>query len=240
MSEYYSRMCNYIEQHDMLSGTNSLLAAVSGGADSMCMLDLLIRYCSEHDIRLGVVHVNHGFREEAGAEAEYVAGFCEERGIPFYLKVIEPGSIRQTEEAARIRRYELISEAASDNGYEKVALAHNERDRAETMLFNMFRGTGISGLTGIRPVREMFIRPIMCLDRGDIEACLQEEGISYCTDRTNLEDDYARNRIRHHVLTAAESVNDRSVRHMNELAEDVGEIFDLVRDLASEACERAV
>lgn len=240
MSEYYFRMCNYIMQHDMLNEGDTLLAAVSGGADSMCMLDLLIRYCAEHDIRLGVVHVNHGFREEAQSEAEYVSGFCDARDIPFYLKAIEPGSISKTEEAARIRRYELISEVAADYGYEKVALAHNERDRAETMLFNMFRGTGISGLTGIRPVREMYIRPIMCLDRGDIEAHLQTEGIAYCTDRTNLEDDYARNRIRHHIITGSESINERSVHHMNELAEDIGDICDLIRDLASDACEQAV
>lgn len=219
---------------------SALLAAVSGGADSMCMLDLLIRYSREHDIRLGVVHVDHGFRDESASEAAYVSDFCAKRGIPFHLQTIEPGSIKPAEEAARIRRYELIAETASVHGYDRVALAHNRQDRAETMLFNMFRGTGIYGLTGIRPVRDIYIRPVMCLDRDEIEEYLRTRGIEYCTDRTNLEDDYARNRIRHHIITESRSVNDRSVVHMNELAEDADEICDLIGRLTMEAYDRCV
>lgn len=240
MSDIYPRVCNYIEMHGMTAPGSAILAAVSGGADSMCMLDLLIRYCKEHGIRLGVVHVDHGFREESASEAEYVSDFCTQKGIPFYLCRIERGSIRPAEEDARIRRYELIAETASAHGYDRVALAHNRQDRAETMLFNLFRGTGISGLTGIRPVRDMYIRPVMCLDRDEIEEHLRDEGIEYCTDRTNLEDDYARNRIRHHIITESESINDRSVIHMNELAGDVDEICDLICRLAKEAYDRCV
>ena len=169
MSDIYPRVCNYIELHDMIEPGSALLAAVSGGADSICMLSLLIRYCEEHGIRLGVVHVDHGFRDESASEAAYVSDFCRNRGIPFHLHTIERGTIKPTEEAARVRRYELIAETASVHGYDRVALAHNRQDRAETMLFNMFRGTGINGLTGIRPVRDIYIRPVMCLDRDEIE-----------------------------------------------------------------------
>lgn len=240
MSDIYSRVKEYIQEHAMIADGDSLLAAVSGGADSMCMLDLLIGYAAEHSLKLGVVHVDHGFRTESADEAGYVETFCRERNIPFYLRKIEPGSISHAEEAARDRRYELISEVADANGYTKVALAHNARDRAETMLFNMFRGSGISGMTGIRPVRDMYIRPILCLDRNEIEEHLRTRGIAYCTDSTNLGDDYARNRIRHHVISEAEIINAGSVRHMNELAEDAEEICDLIQDLVSEACEKIV
>ncbi len=240
MSDIYSRVNEYIQEHAMITDGESLLAAVSGGADSMCMLDLFIRYAAEHNLRLGVVHVDHGFRAESASEAEYVESFCRERNIPFYLRRIEPGSISHAEEAARDKRYKLINEVADENGYAKVALAHNARDRAETVLFNMFRGSGISGMTGIRPVREMYIRPILCLDRDEIEDYLSEKGIAYCTDVTNLGDDYARNRIRHHVISEAEAVNAGSVCHMNDLADDAEEICLFLRELASEACEKLV
>ncbi|MBO4900625.1 MAG: tRNA lysidine(34) synthetase TilS [Lachnospiraceae bacterium] len=233
-------MSNYIMKHEMLSEGDRVLAAVSGGADSMCMLDLLIRFCGEHGMKLGVVHVDHGFRSESASEAAYVESFCRERDIPFFLEKIEPGSIPKSEEAARIRRYELISEVSSKNGYTCTALAHNMRDRAETILFNIFRGTGLTGLTGIRPVRDEFIRPIMCLDRSEIEAYLETAGISFCTDQTNLEDDYSRNRIRHHILPEAEMINDGSLRHMNDMAEDVSGVCDLISQLASEAYQDVV
>lgn len=235
MSDIYSRMEQYINEHSMIADGVSLLAAVSGGADSMCMLDLLIRYAAEHSIRLGVVHVNHGFREESVSEAEYVESFCRDRGIAFFLESIEPGSISHAEEAARDRRYALITETARINGYDRIALAHNARDRAETVLFNMIRGTGIGGMMGIKPVRDIYIRPILCLNRDEIEAYLQTQGIAYCTDITNLGDDYARNRIRHHIITEAESINAGSVRHINELAEDAGEICELIAELAQKA-----
>ncbi len=235
MSDIYSRVSNYITEHKMLEEDDRILAAVSGGADSMCMLDLLIRFCAGHGHKLGVVHVDHGFRTESASEAAYVEHFCRERDIPFYLEKIIPGSIPNSEESARIRRYELISETAVKNGYTRIALAHNMRDRAETILFNMFRGTGISGMCGIRPVRDEFIRPIMCLDRREIETYLETAGIKFCTDQTNLTDDYSRNRIRHHILPEAESINDGSIRHMNETAEDVSAVCDLISGLASEA-----
>ena len=235
MSDIYSRVSNYILKHEMLTDEDQILAAVSGGADSMCMLDLLFRFCNEHGCGLGVICVDHGFRPEAAAEVAYVGNFCRDRDIPFYPEKIAPGTIPRSEEAARIRRYELVSEVAATNGYTRIALAHNMRDRAETVLFNMFRGTGISGLTGIRPVRDEFIRPIMCLDRSEIEAYLEEAGIEFCTDSTNLEDDYSRNRIRHHILPEAESINEGSIRHMNDVAEDVSGVCDLISQLVSDA-----
>ncbi len=240
MSDTYSTLCDHISDNRLIGPGMSILAAVSGGADSMCMLALLIRYARENEHRLGVIHVDHGFRPEAAEEAAYVKEFCEARDIPFFLKKIEPGTCDKTEEAARIRRYELISETADKERYDLVALAHNANDRAETMLFNLFRGTGIKGLTSIRPVRDRYIRPILCLKRDEIERYLKDEGIRYYTDSTNLEDDYSRNRIRHHVIPEACTVNSRAIEHMNGLARDAEEICDLTASLAKKAYDESV
>jgi len=221
-------MKNYIEKNALLTKEDACLAAVSGGADSMCMLALLDEYCKQAGIRLGVVSVNHGFRPEAKEEAAYVEEFCKSRGIPFFLKEIKPGECEPTEEAARIFRYRLIREAAQEGGYTRIALAHNACDKAETMLFNLFRGTGITGLVGIRAKRDEFIRPILFMKRDEIEAYLEKKSIWYYTDSTNLEDEYSRNRIRHHILPQALGINTESVSHMNEAADYLAEIAEYV------------
>ena len=240
MSDIYSRVTNYISKHAMIHDTDSVLAAVSGGADSMCMLCLLIRYCSERELKLGVVHVDHGFRPESPDEARFVENFCDGRSIPFYLKKIEPGSCARSEEAARERRNDLITEAASEGGYTVIALAHNLSDRAETVMFNIVRGAGVSGLAGIRPVRDMFIRPVMCLDRSEIETFLNEAGVGFCTDSTKLENDYSRNRIRHLILPEALKINEGSIRHMDDLAEDVSDVCDLIEDISASEYRKLV
>ena len=238
--DIYSQVENFIKEHEMINPGESVLAAVSGGADSMCMLSLLIRFCKEHGMRLGVVHVDHGFRPEAKEEARYVGEFCEENGISFFLRTIEPGECEKSEEAARIRRYELIESTAADNSFDRISLAHNAGDRAETMLFNLFRGTGIRGLGSIRPKRDRFIRPVMCLERAEIEAYLNEKGIRYYTDHTNNEDDYSRNRIRHHIIPVAEGINAEAVNHMNRTADALDEISEYIEAQAREAYESMV
>ncbi len=239
MTDAYEILCKHIGKHSLIGPGEAVLAAVSGGADSMCMLLLLERYATEHGIRLGVVTVDHGFRPEARDEAAYVRDFCAVRSIPFYLKEIKPGEIAPTEEAARIRRYELIRETAAEGGYARVALAHNANDRAETMLFNLFRGSGIRGLGSISPKRDIYVRPILPLERTQVEAFLRENGVAWHTDATNLEDAYSRNRIRHHVIPEARGINDGVLRHMYETADVLGEIADHLQKEAARALETA-
>ncbi len=120
MSSEMIRMKNFIEENNLLSKEDSCLAAVSGGADSMCMLALLAEYCGKTGNRLGVVSVNHGFRPEAAEEAAYVERYCHDRDIPFFLKEIRPGECEASEEAARNYRYKLIKEAALEGGFTKI------------------------------------------------------------------------------------------------------------------------
>lgn len=236
--DIYERVSRYISEYGLINEGESVLAAVSGGADSMCMLSLLMRYTAENDCRLGVVTVDHGFRAEARAEAEYVESFCREADIPFFLKTMAPGECKPAEEAARIRRYELIESVADECGYDRIALAHNANDKAETMLFNLFRGSGISGLASIRPQRDRFIRPVMCLTRAEIEDYLSRNEINFHTDATNNEDIYSRNRIRHNILPEAVNINANAISHMNRTADLLGGIRDYILDEANKAYER--
>ena len=197
-----------------------VVLGVSGGADSICLLFVLMKLRKLLGIELCVVHVNHGVREDAGEDAAYVEGLCAQYDIPFMLKEIRLAELAKElgatqEEAGRIARYQAFAEACKKYGCNKVAVAHNSNDRAETMLFNLFRGTGLKGMAGILPVRDNVVRPLLCLERREIEEYLDAGGILYKQDSTNDTDDYTRNRIRHHILPfAEEEISKGSVEHM--------------------------
>ncbi len=231
----YLKVKKYITQHQMIGQGDFVAAGVSGGADSVCLLYLLKRLQEDIPYRLSVVHVNHKVREDADQDAAYVEKLCEEMGIPCYLREVDMyGYAREhklsPEEAGRILRYQIFQEVTdeqSGTGCGKIAVAHNANDRAETMLFHMFRGSGLEGMSSIRPVRDQVIRPVLCLTREEIENFLKEQNIACCQDSTNEEDTYARNRIRHHILPYAESaICMRAIPHMNDLADIVMETED--------------
>ena len=215
----------YIREHHMLQAGDRVVAGVSGGADSVCLLFLLLEWQKEVPTDIAVVHVDHGIRAEAGEDARYVEQLCEERGILFFLTRAEVRNRARMEkiseeEAGRRTRYEAFEKAAKEWGATKIAVAHNSNDRSETQLFHLFRGSGIRGLASILPVRDRIIRPLLCLERWEIEKFLQQRGIVYCKDATNEEDDYTRNRIRHHILPyAEENIVKGCVAHMNQTAE---------------------
>ena len=215
----------YIEAHGMIVSGDRIVAGVSGGADSLCLLFLLLRYAEGIPLKLGVVHVDHGVRPDSAEDARYVEELCRRRGLPFFLRQADvPGLARaekcSQEDAGRRIRYEAFRQAAQAMGGAKVAVAHNSNDNAETMLFHLFRGSGLKGLCGIAPVRDGIIRPILCLERREAEAYLEEKGIAWRRDSTNEGDDYSRNRIRHHILPYAErELFCGAAEHMRRTAE---------------------
>ena len=246
----------------MLSAGDCVVAGVSGGADSVCLLFLLYAFRAKLSLSLKVVHVNHGIRPDAQRDADYVKELCDKLSIPFIQvnanvrEIAENRGISE-EEAGREVRYRAFSECAAafsrekfesvdsvqelnmhhDHAMEgnlatgsiKIALAHHMDDRAETLLFHLFRGSGLKGAGSIAPVRQteegcQIIRPLLCLMRGEIEDYLSEKGVAFCQDSTNAGDEYARNRIRHHILPyAQEEICQGTVRHLNEFAELAGE-----------------
>ena len=230
----------------MLKAHDRVVAGISGGADSVCLLFVLLEWAKQVPLSLAVVHVNHGIRPEAGEDARYVAELCKSQGIPFYpVNVDVRKNAKQKkcseEEAGRMARYEAFARTAEDFHADKIAVAHNGNDCSETMLFHLFRGSGLRGLAGIRPVRDNIIRPILCLERREIEEYLTERGITYCQDATNEGDDYTRNRIRHHILPYAESeIVSGCVSHMMQTAKMLSETEEYMEWQTEEAMKRCV
>ena len=235
------RIFEYCEKYHMLEQGDGVVLGVSGGADSVCLLFALLELQPKWNLRLHVVHVNHGIRPDAVEDGAYVRQLCEERGIPFYLFEVSVEELAKergcsTEEAGRQVRYEAFAQVMQEANCQKIAVAHNCNDRAETMLFHLFRGTGLTGLASIRPRREQIIRPILCLSRTEIEDFLQERGIAYRHDSTNDGDDYTRNKIRHHILPYAEQeIVQGSVGNMIRTADILAETEQYIEEQVQRA-----
>lgn len=246
INEIEKKVFSYMEQHRMIVPGDKIVVGVSGGADSVCLLLLLVEYAKKVPISVGVVHVNHCIRTDAGEDARYVEELCRERNVPFYL---EEADVRELaaqekcseEDAGRRVRYQVFYRVAEETGGARIAVAHNMGDNAETMLFHLFRGSGLKGLCGIAPVMGAVIRPILCLERQEVEAYLRERRISWRTDSTNGEDHYRRNRIRHHILPYAESeIVQGAAAHMFRTAEFLSETEDYLEQQTRAAWEQCV
>ena len=229
----------------MISPHDTITAGISGGADSVCLLFMLLEIQKRIPLAIRVVHVNHKVREDAEQDAEFVRKLCEKFQIPFYpveknVRELAAEWNCSEEEAGRKVRYQAFDEVqGKDTG--KIAVAHNSNDRAETMLFHLFRGTGLGGAAGIRPVNGRIIRPLLGITREEIEKWLLDRDIAYCTDSTNKQDTYTRNRIRHHILPYAEQEICRgTVINMNRAADDLMMAAEYLRRETQKAAERCV
>jgi tRNA(Ile)-lysidine synthase len=198
----------FAEKHDMLPKGGTILAAVSGGADSMCLLHVLINLSARYDLRIEAAHFNHMLRgDESDRDERFVLGECEKLGVPCHVGRGDVSAYAResgmgTEEAGRKLRYDFFYETAKKIGASRIATAHNGDDNCETVIMNMLRGTGLTGLCGIPPVRGIVIRPLLTVTRSGIEEYLRENNIPHVEDSTNRSDDYTRNRIRHRVIPA--------------------------------------
>ena len=195
-------MSQYISNHQLLKADSKVLAAVSGGIDSMVMLHLL----HQAGINMVVAHCNFGLRgDESNLDEDFVKTETAKSGIPCrvkqfdtYVYAAQKGLSIQM--AARELRYRWFHELSIQEGFDAIAIAHNRDDRIETLLINLARGTSIRGLTGIRPQYGKIIRPLLFASRNEIEAYAQKHGVSFREDSSNATDNYARNYIRHHVI----------------------------------------
>lgn len=210
MKRLEDKILSVTEKHSMLSVGDTVVVGVSGGADSMCLLSFFNTISSDYGLNIICAHVNHGIRgKEADRDEDFVRSFCLEKNIRFECARYDvPAVSKETgeseEQCGRRLRYDFFS-SFGDNI--KIATAHNLNDCEETFLFNLARGTGLRGLTGIPPVRDNIIRPLIECTRDEIEAYLHEKCIDFVTDSTNLSDDYTRNRIRHNVLPVLSEIN---------------------------------
>lgn len=229
-----------IIKHNMILAGDEVVAGVSGGADSVCMLMQLLAYKKKVDYTLKVVHINHLIREDAGLDAQFVKELCQKHNVECH--VFEEDVERQakelgmsTEEAGRRVRYMRLAQVmSSPEG--KIAVAHNRGDVAETVLFNIFRGTGVEGLASLLPVNGNIIRPVIVLTRNQIEDYIKKNGLSYRTDSTNATTAYARNKIRNVILPYAE---DNIVKEATSHVAALSDKMALVRDYIEEETDKA-
>jgi tRNA(Ile)-lysidine synthase len=197
------RAAEFIARHRMFEPGQRVGVAVSGGADSVFLLHALRELAPRWNLELSIIHIEHGIRGAASlADAEFVAQLAATFSLPFYLHQANVPAIGgNLEEAARNVRQTFYAELIASAAVNRVATGHTRSDQAETVLFRILRGSGLTGLAGILPVtREGLVRPLLATSRDEIECWLRERGIAWREDATNRDLRYARNRLRHEIL----------------------------------------
>ncbi len=208
-----SKFKNYINKEKLVEKQDRLLLGISGGPDSLTMFDLFCRIKDEFSLEIQVFHLDHCFRKEAEQEAEFVAELCRERAVKAIIKKYNiPELIEKEgfspEEAARKVRLQFMFQIIEKEKLDKIALAHNKDDLVETVFLHMFRGTALSGLTGIDPVSRIkgkkIIHPLLEISRSEIEKYCQYRNLKPIRDKSNKETIYTRNKIRHNIIPLIE------------------------------------
>ena len=224
----------------MICQGDSVVVGVSGGADSVCLLSVLKNLQMSMALQLTAVHIHHGLRGEAAdRDRDFVTALCEDMQIPCVcfqadIRAMAREQHLSEEEAGRKFRYDCFEEVRQERQASKIAVAHHRDDLAETVLLNLFRGSGLKGLSGIPMMRGCIVRPLLDVGRADIEAYLGRQGMSYRNDATNFETEYTRNRIRLNILPyVTEHINQAAVSHIAETAAIASDICRYVENQAA-------
>ena len=244
---------DYMREHEMTAPGDAVIVALSGGADSVCLLTVL-KQLATPEFLLRAVHVHHGIRgAEADRDEAFAQKLCESLSVPLCVAYCHVPAYAaehglSEEEAGRILRYQVLEKEAGKWEQElpagsrvKIALAHPRDDNAETILHHLLRGSGLTGLAGIRPVQGRRIRPLLCVGREEIRAYLEAGHISWCEDSTNQSPDYTRNRIRSQVLPLLKTaVNEQAEEHILQAGQIIGQADAYLRQQAEEIWQEAV
>lgn len=207
-SRLLERVIAAITRYNMIPRGSRLGVAVSGGADSVCLLHLLSELATGWNLHLTVLHLNHKLRPESDADEAFVRELAARFSLPFESAAADVGGVAASagsnlEETARRLRREFFAQFLREGRLDRIALGHTRSDQAETVLFRLLRGTGLSGLAGILPVTvEGLVRPLIEIERVDVEQWLRERTIAWREDSTNQDCTFARNRIRHRLIPA--------------------------------------
>ncbi|HEX2945667.1 MAG TPA: tRNA lysidine(34) synthetase TilS [Clostridia bacterium] len=202
VKQFQHKVYDNIRTYGLISEGESVLAGVSGGPDSVCLLHVLHSLSDILHIKLYAIHINHMLRgAEANADEAYAADLCGQLSVPFHVSHEDVAALAKergisVEEAGREARYREFERYSKAVGASKIAVAHNRNDQAETVMMHIIRGTGTTGLVGMEHIRGNIIRPLLDTSRADIERYCLEAGLKPRTDSSNLTEDYTRNKIR--------------------------------------------
>ena len=206
MKKTEQKVLRFIDEKNLIEKDDRILVALSGGPDSVFLLHFLNKYSKKFKISLAAIHINHGLRGKAASSDE---NFCKiltkKLGVRFYsvkrnVKALAKKLKVSTEEAGRLIRYEEFEKLSAKEGFTKIATAHIADDNAETVLLNLIKGTGLSGISGIPYSRGKIIRPLLVLTKEEIVQYLKFYKIDYRTDLTNLQSEYERNFLRNEII----------------------------------------
>ena len=234
-----------VEKYHMLQKGDTVVIGLSGGADSCALLYFLLSVRDDMELKLIACHVNHLLRgDEAFRDEEFAKGLCEKNNVEFRLlraDVAHEAEIRResTEKTGRDIRYAFFEDTAAEYNA-KIATAHTASDNAETVIFNLARGSGLRGLSGIPPVRGNIIRPLIEVTRNEIEQYCVEKSIGFVTDSTNLTEDFTRNRIRHNVVPALKEINpslESTIIRMGANLRDINEYISMQAESALQSAK---
>ena len=240
------KIIDTISKYNLIQEGDKIVVGVSGGPDSMCLLDTLYYLKANLQIEIIVAHINHMIRKEADEETEYVKNYCNTRNIKCYVKkenVINLAKKEKigTEEMGRKIRYEFFKEVLKKENANKIATAHNLNDNAETVLLNILRGSGISGLKGIEIKRSKFIRPLRECTREEIEEYCDKQKLNPKIDKTNFENIYNRNKIRNCLIPYLQKEFNSNIletlNRLSDIAKEEEEYFESVISKKYEALE---
>lgn len=243
----YAQVKSTLIKYHMVQQGEHILVGLSGGADSVCLLTVLHGLKEELGLHLSAVHVHHGIRgEEADLDAQFSKDLCVQLEIPIYMIYrnvqAEAAELKiSLEEAGRKARYEEFEKLSMSLGNVKIGVAHHMNDQAETVLFNLMRGSGLKGLGGMRPVRDMIIRPLIECSRVEIENYCKEMGINYKVDSTNESNAYSRNKIRNQLIPyLQENFNPSVVSQISRMSEGFREDLDFLDQQAQIHFEKCI
>ena len=236
------RVEQYINSHRLLDSRQLYLAGVSGGADSVALLMVMLKM----GYRVEAVHCNFHLRgSESDRDEAFVKKLCEEMGVvfhPVHFDTLTYAKLhhQSIELAARNLRYHYFEQLRKDLGADAICVAHHLDDQVETVLMNLVRGAGLRGLAGIKPRNGRIVRPLLCVDREEIRDFLRNEGQNFVEDSTNAEDEAVRNRFRHHLIPLLKQFNPQVVRHIQMTAERLSEVEQLLETVVEHTKEKVM
>ena len=227
-----NKVLKTVKKYNMLSRGDRVLIGVSGGADSIALLEFFVSVKEKYDLDICVAHIEHGIRgEDSVNDAEFVKNYCTKLGVNFYLKTIDAPNLAKkakmgVEEYSRMARYDFFNTIECD----KIATAHNLTDNIETLLFRLARGTGLKGACSIPAVRGKIIRPFIEVSSGEIRKWCNDNNIPYRVDCTNSDSAYSRNLIRLEILPLFEKLNANYQDNIENFISDVNEDYAFIDD----------